>query len=291
MLRRVRPLWTAVITGVILALGTACAPMTPLGADGDMVNQWPAIDSPRQWKPVAETCYYRAEIALYNHDPAPCVNPHWFQSVHVGETTSIDPLPPVPGSEAHSAAMAECGTKAEGFLGGQWRDRRVRLTITWPGAVAWAGGARWFACLARPITLHAKPGYSLTVSLKGRLDQLEELRFGCFDLAADGAAQRRSCDEPHNAEYVGHFLLPDLTWEQLEAEQGIPGGRPSYQPCTPMIARFAGAPQVRTGLWVWPPSEMDWKAGDRLAHCFLWLDKAQASKSLKGVGPAGWPLK
>jgi hypothetical protein len=49
--------------------------------------------------------------------------------------------------------------------------------------------------------------------------------------------------------------------------------------------------QYRTGWISYNPTETEWAQGERGVRCFLWFNDKQVSRSLKGVGTAGLPIR
>jgi hypothetical protein len=105
---------------------------------------------------------------------------------------------------------------------------------------------------------------------------------------ADGEYQAKRCDEPHNAEFVG-VISWSYSYAAMREESAKDGDR-IHQECQKSVAAFAGA-TVRTGTWNWSPDEAEWLAGDQSLRCYLYLNATTVSRSLKGAGTAGWPLK
>lgn len=263
--------------------------------DGDLTNQWPAMVAPAIWQPTPEACHNQfavnLSLALYNE--VDCTKPHGYQTVHVGQLTgdaASQAQPPAIDSAAYKGARGECDSRLATFLGGQWKDRKVRLRIAVPSADAWTGGARWYSCEAAAYTTSNRAVKILEVSLKDAFDALAELKFGCHDVPPKGTSTPRSCEESHNTEYVGHFNYVDMSYAAMKAEAAKEDDD-LHRKCMPLVGPYVGVPNLGSGTWLWNPTEEDWNAGDRTMHCFLWLNETKVSKSLKGVGKAGWPIK
>jgi hypothetical protein len=104
-----------------------------------------------------------------------------------------------------------------------------------------------------------------------------------------GRTTPKDCGEPHNSEFVG--VIPwDTTYERLMEELRDRDSAVDRR-CVDKITEFVGA-RVRTGTLPWVPSRSNWNAGDRAVRCFFWLGEDKTvSRSMRGVGSAGWPLR
>lgn len=296
MLPAVNPsrLKLAALAAVMLLAGSACA-TPPAGTDGDLVNQWPALTEPTIWQPVVETCHNRFAVNQIEagYSKVACTSSHGYQTVHVGQLSgdaASQSRPPEVGSAAYRSLWNDCDPRLTAFLGGQWRERKLRLRVGVPSPQAWEARARWYACEVAVVKDHNFGVTTIEGSLKGAFDTQPTLLFGCYHVPQQGDAKSMGCDEPHNTEFVGFVNFGDMSWEDMRAERDkeIDG---THLLCRGVVHAFAAAPNVRTGTWAWNPAEEDWKAGDRTMRCFLWLNETSVSKSLKGVGASGWPRK
>lgn len=263
------------------------------GSGGAITDRWPAMTEPAGWLPAAGVCYQDFLPVLRGFPVASpeCTQWHRSEIVHTGQIADGGPAaPPKQDSPAYRKAWAECDTKTTEYLGGPWRERRIKIGVALPTDSAWEGGARWFACQASVLRRMVGSVIQVKFGLKGKFDSEPELVHGCVQVT-DGSTGDwipKRCDEPHNAEFVGTF-----GWEASRAEaeaQLRQSGSRLHRKCRDTIAAFAGA-SVRTGTYVWLPSVEDWKAGDSGIRCYYWLEDKTASRSLRGVGRAGWPLR
>lgn len=280
----------AVLAGVLLVSVTSCA--NPPGTDGNLLNQWPAMAAPAGWQPDAGVCLdeFTETVRRASYKPVECQQPHRYETVHIGEFTGIAAsaeAPPAKTSEAFRAAWTECDAKTSEYLGGPWRERKIWIGVTVASAPAWQAGAKWYMCQMAKVEQLKGNVTTGRQSLKAQFE-LPALQFGCYQVEADGKYVVKGCTEPHNAEFVG-VAKWDSTYESMREEAKKDGDK-IHQECQRIVSTFAGAP-VRTGTWNWSPSQSDWEAGDRSLRCFLYLSTTSVSKSLKGVGAAGWPLK
>jgi Septum formation len=286
------PLTFTLTLTLVLTL-TGCT-RTP-GIDGVIADQWPAMDEPVGWQPTAGVCYDNMASFLRRFPPgtSECTQWHRAEVVHIGriadgaETTK----PPTPDSPAYLKAWAECDAKTTDYLGGPWRERKVRIGVAFPMDSTWEGGARWFACQASVVQRVVGAAIPVKFGLKGKFDSEPELAQGCAQVSdgtGTGEWTAKRCDEAHNAEFVGTFAW-DTSREDAKAELHRENST-LHRKCRETVGSFVGA-TVRTGTYVWLPSEADWKAGDRSVRCFYWLQDKTVSRSLKSVGRTGWPLR
>ena len=49
--------------------------------------------------------------------------------------------------------------------------------------------------------------------------------------------------------------------------------------------------RARAGVVTLPPSEAEWRLGNHGVRCYLWISDARFTRSLKGVGAAGLPVR
>lgn len=52
-----------------------------------------------------------------------------------------------------------------------------------------------------------------------------------------------------------------------------------------------GALVYRTGTYLYGPDEEQWAAGDRGVRCLLWLSNRDLTRSVKGAGTKGLPVR
>jgi hypothetical protein len=274
-----------------LALFVAGCAAPPKGTDGDLDNEWPAMSAPAGWEPQAGVCTDVQGNTMRRtlYQPEDCKEAHSYEFVHIGKLPD-SAQPPVKESEAYRKAWSECDTKTTELLGGPWRERKLRIALSLPSTQNWEAGARWVACLAlRVRQVNASTPVESSGSLKGAF-AAPELQFDCYQVDKSGEYTTKSCTEPHNAEFAG-VVDWGGNWDSIEAEWAKEGGGKTHDVCRPVIAAFIGASNVSIGTWAWRSNEEDWEVGDRSLRCFLWLDNVSVSKSMKGVGAKGWPLK
>lgn len=282
----VRRLLRTALAAVLLA-PAGCA--NPPGTDGDLVNEWPAMAAPAGWKPGAGVCLgdIPSTMRRTTYLPLDCAQSHRYELFHVGQLDGEADQPPQKGSAAHRTVWARCDEEASRYLGGPWRERKIWMGVTLPSPQVWQGGGTWFGCAMGAIEQLRGAPMALSRSLRGAFD-LPLLQFGCYQVSADGRYQAKKCDEPHNAEFTG-VVSWNSSYAAMREEAAKEGDR-IHQECQKTVAAFAGAP-VRTGTWNWSADEFEWEAGDQSLRCYLYLNTTTVSKTLRGVGTAGWPLK
>jgi hypothetical protein len=300
MRRWLSTLALTVAAGIALA---GCG--NPAGVDGALTDDWPALPEAGPFVPAAGVCHpgaFAETVALADHQPVECVSPHQVETVHVGtfaDAAAGLPAPPARDSAEVSAAYTECDGKAREYVGDEWRHGRLWLGVALPTPVAWTAGARWFRCDLREMTDiegRARPA-SREASLRGALVESSPLRLTCYavDLTGTGRIEKMSpagCDQRHNGEFVGVWRAPaDLGYPARAGEWAR-----FYTECYNVLADYAQVPKdrnlrARAGVVVLPASEAEWRAGNRGVRCYLWINDAQFTRSAKGAGPAGLPVR
>jgi hypothetical protein len=277
----------------------------PSGLDGNLVNGWAAISEPTEFTPLASTCHL-ANFAIVGtrgvYEEADCKAKHRTETAYVGvypEPAVEAPAPPTEGSAGARAAYRTCDEKISKFVGAPWRTGRLWIGVTHPSAAAWSGGAHWFRCEVLEISSIEDDG-GLVMRLGSIRDALKPassaLRLTCYAIQLDSAGSidtmpSAKCTARHNAEFVGvwdagalDYPTGDSQWAKFHAG------------CRKLISRYAGVPndndlQYRTGVVSLPGGEDVWALGDRGVRCYLWLDGAELTTSLKGKGTRGMPIQ
>jgi hypothetical protein len=273
--------------------------------DGHLTNNWTMIGEPTGFTPVADTCHL-ANFAVVGtretYEEVGCHLKHRTETVYVG--TYEDPAaeataPPAEGSAGARAAYKTCDTETTKFVGAPWRTGRLWIGVTHPSPAAWTGGARWFRCeLLEISSIEDDGGLVMRAgSLKDALaSRTSPLRLTCYaiKLGANGAIDTMpsaSCSGTHNAEFVGVWTAGNLPYPQEDSQW------PAFHDgCRTLIAKYVGVPddadlQYRTGVVSLPGGEDVWALGDRGVRCYLWLDGAELTTSLKGKGDKGMPIQ
>lgn len=296
--------WLAAVVyvGAVGLLLAGCG--RPAGVDGALVDDWGPLPEPTSFTPAAGVCLAGAfadTAYLSAFNPVECAVNHRTETVHVGTFTGAAGqrvAPPPATSPQRRAAFAECNRKATEYVGGEWRSARLQLGVATPSAAAWRGGARWFRCdLAEVSNLEDDgPTVTSTGSFKGVLKSRSPLRLGCYsvNLTRDGSIDTMpaiDCGRRHNSEFAGVWKAPDIPYPSKKSDWDR-----FYAGCRKVIAKYVGVPadgnlHARTGVVALPNGRGDWAAGNRGVRCYLWLSDGKLTKSLKGAGSAGLPIR
>jgi hypothetical protein len=294
----------AILVAVSVVLLAGCG--NPGGVDGNLTDKWAAISAPTAFLPTSDTCHQGnfAQVgsrAIY--DEVDCTLRHRTETVFVG--TYPSPAadadePPVEGSAGARDAYRTCDLKTTEYVGAQWRTARLWIGVTHPSAAAWTGGSRWFRCDVLEISsIEDDDGLvQRTGSLKGALQEAASpLLLGCYAVqmntnGAIGTMPGISCVGEHNAEFVGiWFTGTTAAYPKTDAQWAD-----FHTGCRRLIATYVGVPQdadlqFRAGVVSLPGGEDVWAMGDHGVRCYLWLDDATLTSSLKGKGVKGLPIQ
>ncbi|MFR9776201.1 septum formation family protein [Micromonospora sp. MS34] len=293
-----RWLTAAVAVTAVLALA-GCG--VPAGVDRDLADDWPALPAAKAFVPEAGACHPIVQDIGYlsGYNPVDCATQHRVETLHVGTLTGPDAdrsTPPRAGSNGVHTARAECDRQVNKAVGADWRSGRLQLSVVFPSGSAWAGGARWFRCDVYEVaSLDDGSVTPRTGSLRGALKPGSPLTFGCFNpkLAKDDIEEMRpvACTAKHHAEFVGIYQFPDISYAEFQRTSGR-----AHKACRSLIAKYAKVPdnsdmRYRAGTIIYHPFEEEWKDGNRGIQCFLWLSDRTLTRSLKGAGSKGLPLR
>jgi hypothetical protein len=295
---------------ILVTLGAVTAALLggcgkPAGVDGDLVNGWAQVSSPIGFTPQAGACHATtfADVGSRSaYETVDCDALHRTETVHIGTystAASSAPEPPVKGSAGAVAAYAECDTKTTEYVGAPWRTGRLWIGVVQPTPEAWAGGARWFRCDVVEVSSVEDDGglVQRTGSLRDALaEPASPLRLTCYaiKLNAEGVIDTMpgtSCVTSHNAEFVGVWTAGDVAYPQAGTDW-----KPFHDGCRKLIATFVGVPndanlEFRTGVVSLPGGPDVWAAGDHTVRCYLWLDAAKLTSTLKGKGIKSLPVQ
>ncbi|GAA4571003.1 hypothetical protein GCM10023176_30850 [Micromonospora coerulea] len=287
-----------VVTTAALALAGCGA---PAGVDRNLADDWPALGPAKGFVPVAGACHTTVPDVGYlsGYNPVDCTASHRSETLHVGTLTGPGAergAPPRAGSTGARTARAECDKQVSKAVGADWRSGRLLVSVIFPSALAWTGGARWFRCDASEVaSLDDSSLIPRQSSLRGALAPGSPLAYGCFNpkLVKDDIDQMRpvACTAKHHAEFVGVWQAPDISY----AEFGRTSLR-AHKACRALIAKYVKVPnnsdlQYRAGTIIYHPFEEEWQNGNHGVQCFLWLDDRTSTRSLKGAGTKGLPIQ
>ncbi|MGR6318659.1 septum formation family protein [Micromonospora soli] len=292
--------WTAAAVGAAATLALAgCG--APAGVDRDLADDWPALPRAVAFVPEAGTCHVTVQDVGYlsGYNPVACTTLHRAETLHVGTLTGSDAdrsAPPRAGSSGMRTARAECDTQVSKTVGADWRGGRLVVSVVFPSAPAWTGGARWFRCDASEVnSLDDGSVVPRAATLRGALAAGSPLAFGCFNpkLVKDDIEEMRpvSCTAKHHAEFVGVYQFPDISYAEFERTS-----LRAHKACRGLAAKYVKVPndsdlQYRAGTIIYHPLEEEWKDGERGVQCFLWVSDRTLTRSLKGAGSKGLPVR
>lgn len=292
--------WTAAVLGVTAALALAgCG--APAGVDRDLADDWAAMGPAKGFVPAAGVCHPTVSDVGYltGYSPVDCTESHRAETLHVGTLTGAEAgrgAPPKVGSAGMRAARAECDKQVNRALGADWRSGRLLMSVVFPSALAWSGGARWFRCdVAEIVSLDDTGVSSRTASLRGALKAGSPLGYGCFNpkLVKDDIDEMRavSCTAKHHAEFVGVWQAPNVSYADF-----IKARTRAHKACRSLIAKYAKVPdnsdlQYRAGTIIYHPYAEEWNDGNHGVQCFLWMDGRTLTRSVRGGGAKALPVQ
>jgi Septum formation len=281
------------IVSLLLAVALALTACSQNGGGG-LTDRWSRMPDPVPWQPQAGTCHHGFEPRLMRsaYDPVDCAASHRFETVHVGQFGGGLPgsEPPASDSPEFKSAWADCDAQATSYLGGQWRDRQVRVAVSLPVPEGWTAGSRWYMCQLGPVEWTGNRSAMLNQSVKGKYTSMPVLEWGCGNQPDTGEFEPTDCAEAHDTEFVGSFTL-DLSYPAVRAKYDA-NDPLFHRECLKLIAGFVGVSGPDrlprgTGSSYWLPDQVDWQAGDQSVRCFLWIGGGAVSQSLRNAGVGG----
>ncbi|MEV6370794.1 hypothetical protein FXF53_19520 [Micromonospora sp. WP24] len=291
--------WTAAVVGTVAVLGLAgCA---PAGLDAELTDDWPTLAAAETFVPDAGVCHLAiADVGyLSAYSPVQCGESHRTETLHLGTLSGAAAqrsTPPPAGSVGLRAARTECDREVNKAVGADWRTGRLSVDVVFPSPAAWTGGARWFRCDVSEIASLDDPAISLREgSLRDALKGTSELAYGCFDpkVVKEDIEEMlpKACTAKHHAEFVGVYQAPDISYAEFTRTT-----LRAHKDCRKLIASYVKVPnnsdmQYRAGTIFYHPFEEEWKSGNRGVQCFLWVSDRSLTRSLKGAGSKGLPVR
>ncbi|WFE39701.1 septum formation family protein [Micromonospora sp. WMMD998] len=291
--------WAAVAAGVAAALALGGC-QAPAGVDRDLTDEWPAFAAPVGFVPKTDVCHPTvADVGyLSGYQPVDCAAEHRAETLHVGTLSGPEAdrsAPPRAGSAGIRAAHAECARQVTRAIGADWRSGRLQLSVVFPSALAWSGGARWYRCDVTEVSdLDEGNVTARTGSLRGALKPGSPLALACFNpkLSKDEVQAMRpvACTAKHHAEFVGIYQAPDIPYAEFQRTS-----LRAHKACRGLIAKYAKLPndgnlQYRAGTIIYHPFEQQWRDGDRGVQCFLWVSDRTLTRSVRGAGGKALPI-
>ena len=298
---RLRVAVALALAGVLLLTGCG----KPGGVDGTITDDWAPVAAPTGFTPRAGVCHLAsfAEVGpRAAYEEIECALQHRTETVHVGaypRPAAEASAPPAPGSAGARAAYRDCDERTTAYVGGPWRAARLWIGVVHPTASAWTGGARWYRCDVQEITSVEDDGgvVQRIGTLRGALKKATSpLWLTCYaiKLSSAGAIDTMpaaTCASKHNAEFVGLWDAGDSPYPTEDEHW-----KKFHDACRRKIASYVGVPvdadlEFRTGVVSLPGGEDVWAAGDHAVRCYLWLDSAELTASLKGRGAKALPVQ
>jgi hypothetical protein len=290
-------------SAVLLVVVAGCG--NPGGVDGDLTNGWGPMAPAAGFEPRPGTCH-SANFAMVGaratYEEVGCELEHRTETAYVGtyDSPAADADdPPADGSAGARRAYEVCDDQTTKYVGGPWRNARLWIGVTHPTPAAWAGGTRWFRCEVLELSSVEDSGgvVQRTGSLRGVLAKgTSDLMLTCYAIQLDNSGTIQSmppvgCSAKHNAEYVGTWYAGDAGYPRKDADW-----TKFHDGCRKLVATYAGVPddadlQYRSGVVSLPGGDDVWELGDHGVRCYLWLDGAGLTGSLKGKGPKSLPVQ
>ncbi|AEV88940.1 hypothetical protein ACWT_7931 [Actinoplanes sp. SE50] len=293
----------AATLGVMLLAAAGCG--NPGTVDGDLTNNWGAMAPATGFEPIADTCHlanFAATGPRATYEEVDCAVRHRTETVYVGTYSGAAADAEQPPSESSAGARAAyhtCDEKTTAYVGAPWRTARLWIGVTHPSPAAWAGGSRWFRCDVVELDSIEDDGALVqrAGSLRSVLSAPSDLLLGCYaiklsDSGAIDTMPPAPCTAAHNAEFAGVWDAPaDATYPQ-----GNTAWKRFHDGCRTVVATFAGVPddknlEYRTGVVSLPGNADVWAQGDRGVRCYLWLDGARLTTSMRAKGTKALPVQ
>jgi hypothetical protein len=300
---RLRTRFGIMASAVLLVLVAGCG--NPGGVDGDLTNGWGPMAPATGFEPNPGTCHsanFAAVGARSTYEQVGCDLPHRTETAYVGtyDSPAADAeAPPADGTAGAKSAYETCDDQTTSYVGGPWRNARLWIGVTHPTPPAWAGGARWFRCEVLELSSVEDDGgvVQRAGSLKGALaDGKSDLMLTCYAIQIDNSGAIQSmppvgCNAKHNSEFVGVWYAGDLSYPSKDADWDK-----FHDGCRKLVAGYVGVPndadlQYRTGVVSLPGGQDVWDLGDHGVRCYLWLDGAGLTGTLKGKGTKSLPVQ
>ncbi|UWP86430.1 septum formation family protein [Dactylosporangium fulvum] len=300
----------AVLVGVLIGV-SGCGLRVP-GADGDLVDDWQLMATPKFDLPSVGMCLDSPskmpfDPAFVRAAPIECDRGHTLEVVLIGTVegnAAQASEPPAAGSEGFQAAYAACSKAASDYAGGDWHAGMLGINVQMPTRAPWEGGLRSYVCSIFALSSAYGVMSFTSGSLKGSLTGDAPKAIRCLEVvgnkASNGWWDRISaltpidCAQPHEAEFVGTIQV------------GVGGGalpavavleKWTTDHCWPVVAMFMGLTDAQfntredVGLAWDGMGKFQWDSGDRHQRCFALLGPGKKVRaSIKGLGKKPLPV-
>jgi hypothetical protein len=244
--------------------------------------------------PPVGVCY--AEIPVQNPNggaevdtPVSCDEPHHLETIAARGVEDAGPNPPAPAEELTRTFFQDCVDAADLFLGAHFRTTYTQLVLSLPSPTAWRAGAHWYRC-----DLGTKDDFfgSLVPTTGSLADLARPITCLTWNVLPAGGLTNvlgADCDEVHEAEVVGAFIMPDFdadAWESAEMFDLL--NLECYQLAEQFLDQSRVDPELT--IWFFYPSG-DQTDLDQSAVCAVAaLDGRRFVDSLEGVGSGPLPF-
>jgi hypothetical protein len=256
--------------------------------------------SPPAGAPKEGTCYQvdaaGAKAALpWDARPVDCAAAHTVELFHVGQV-SKDLLHRLDAAKGQDLAIAQALLYAQArraclvtgpiFLGGAWHEARLQIVASWIKPAT----DGFFGCGVAAVTGPAGEQFAPHAgSLKGALAAGSSLAIACVQQAG-GQLRYAGCDERHDGEYTGVYIItpPEAPFDEAAVKSATAKG------CTAVGLRYLGLPEdggrddLQAGS-VGPKTSSDWLGSDQAFACYL-MSAKPLKATVKGLGKNPLPV-
>jgi hypothetical protein len=266
-----------------------------VAGDGNLTDDWKQVADAKPVIPPAGVCYDSGvedgyKVVLGTSPPTECTQSHAAEVYHVGELPgdiASASAPPAAGSAEFQKVFGECEKVAKDFLGDDWYNGRLLLAQSVPLTYQWLGGGRWYRCHLMETKSQSGTVVKRTSSVRDTLKGDRPLANTCFNFIDEkddsvGDLAAISCDQGHDAEYVGVFEPAGTE----PPERGKPRDDVGFAGCRAAVASYLGATgELKVGYLYWGFGKEDWDRGDKKVRCYATAPDGRKLKgSVKGIG-------
>jgi hypothetical protein len=256
--------------------------------DSNLVDDWTPMADAKPYVPPSGVCYNEFTLrAVQIHSAtelAPCDKLHSVETFHLGKFPGTVTVLPAVRTPDYWYAFDECEKQAKDFLGDDWFNGRLHLSVGIPQLNQWEGGSRWYRCLLIEVFTYRDDTVKRTSSLRDALRGAAPLAQRCLDVVdltdtSWGDLSPADCATPHDAEYAGVLKIPGT---ELPTEQQF---TKIFDGCQGVVARYLGGTVngIKVGYLSWGPNDEHWKYGDRWVRCYAYNNRKMKG-SVKGLG-------
>ena len=290
--------WSAALAALSVVVLAGCA--RPAGADGNLVDDWPAHGRAVAAPPPAGACHIAPSGFAQNLTSktlvqvGACTDPHSSETIFIGAFSgALADAGSPPAPDELDGAYGECDRAAKEFLGDDWHNGRLVLLVFAPTPDQWRGDGRFFRCDLTEVRSDAGRIVERPSTLKDALRGDRPLAHGCGTSIGRGTEggwedlRVVPCSTAHDLEYAGFITVSERAYPEGRSAIGSSIG----VECAARVASYLGMAvaellahrQVNYGWWM--VGKDRWAIGDRSARCYVLLEPGvTASRSLKDMG-------